>query len=61
MHRTRSGMDGQTVRLLYASQSSFGGIKTTKQKFNYQLDYSMLFHKGDFMLKQAHEILKSLL
>ena len=27
MHRTRSGMDGRTVRLLYASQSSFGGIK----------------------------------
>ena len=37
MHRTRSGTDtrtdtrtdGRTVRLLYASQSSFGGIKTT--------------------------------
>ena len=28
MHRTRSGTEGQTVRLLYASQSSFGGIKT---------------------------------
>ena len=31
MHRTRSGTDtrtdGRTVRLLYASQSSFGGIK----------------------------------
>ena len=26
MHLTRSGRDGQTVRLLYASQSSFGGI-----------------------------------
>ena len=24
MHRTRSGTDGRTVRLLYASQSSFG-------------------------------------
>ena len=33
MHRTRSGTDtrtdGRTVRLLYASQSSFGGIKTS--------------------------------
>ena len=36
MHRTRSGKDGltdgltdgRTLRLLYASQSSFGGIKT---------------------------------
>ena len=28
MHRTGSGTDGRTVRLLYASQSSFGGIKT---------------------------------
>ena len=27
MHRTRSGTDGRTVQLLYASQSSFGGIK----------------------------------
>ena len=27
MHWTRSGTDGRTVRLLYASQSSFGGIK----------------------------------
>ena len=27
MHRTRRGTDGQTVQLLYASQSSFGGIK----------------------------------
>ena len=27
MHQTQSGMDGRTVRLLYASQSSFGGIK----------------------------------
>ena len=27
MHRTQSGTDGRTVRLLYASQSSFGGIK----------------------------------
>ena len=26
MHRTQSGTDGRTVRLLYASQSSFGGI-----------------------------------
>ena len=26
-HRTRSGMYGPTVQLLYASQSSFGGIK----------------------------------
>ena len=32
MHRTRSGTDGRTVRLLYASQSSFGGIKKTKTK-----------------------------
>ena len=31
MHRTRSGTDGWTVRLLYASQSSFGGIKTRNQ------------------------------
>ena len=34
MHRTQSGTDtrtdGRTVRLLYASQSSFGGIKRTK-------------------------------
>ena len=29
MHRTRSGTDGRTVRLLYASQSSFGGIKSS--------------------------------
>ena len=29
MNWTRSGTDGRTVRLLYASQSSFGGIKTT--------------------------------
>ena len=28
MHRTQSGTDGRTVRLLYASQSSFWGIKT---------------------------------
>ena len=27
MHRTRSGTDWRTVQLLYASQSSFGGIK----------------------------------
>ena len=27
MHRTRSGTDGRTVQLLYASQSSFGDIK----------------------------------
>ena len=27
MHGTRSEMDGRTVRLLYPSQSSFGGIK----------------------------------
>ena len=27
MYRTRSGTDGRTVRLLYASQSFFGGIK----------------------------------
>ena len=27
MHRTRSGTDGRTVRLLNASQSSFGRIK----------------------------------
>ena len=26
MHQTRSWTDGRTVRLLYASQSSFGGI-----------------------------------
>ena len=35
MHRTQSGTDGrthgQTVQLLYASQSSFGGIKTPKK------------------------------
>ena len=31
MHRTRSGTDGRTVRLLYASQSSFGGIKNKWQ------------------------------
>ena len=30
MHRTRSGTDGWTLRLLYASQSSFGGIKTSE-------------------------------
>ena len=29
IHRTRSGTDGRTVRLLYASQISFGGIKIT--------------------------------
>ena len=29
MHRTQSGTDGRIVRLLYASQSSFGGIKIT--------------------------------
>ena len=35
MHRTRSGTDGRTVQLLYASQSSFGGIKkSTCQKRN---------------------------
>ena len=28
MHRTRSGTDGRTERVLYASQSSFEGIKT---------------------------------
>ena len=27
MHRTRSETDGRTVQLLYAFQSSFGGIK----------------------------------
>ena len=32
MHQTRSGTDGRTVRLLYASQSSFGGIKRKKKK-----------------------------
>ena len=39
MHRTRSGTDGRTVRLLYASQSSFGGIKDQKLVFktNYLL------------------------
>ena len=31
MHRTRSGTDGLTVRLLYASQSSCGGIIKQKQ------------------------------
>ena len=39
MHRTRSGTDGltdgltdgRTVRLLYASQSSFGGIKNSRR------------------------------
>ena len=30
MHRTRSRTDGRTVRLLYASQSSFGGMKRDK-------------------------------
>ena len=42
MHRTRSGTDGhtdgltdgRTVRLLYASQSSFGGIKTVSEQVN---------------------------
>ena len=29
--RTDGLTDGRTVRLLYASQSSFGGIKTTLQ------------------------------
>ena len=29
MHRTQRGTDGRTVLLLYASQSSFGGIKTS--------------------------------
>ena len=36
--RTDGRMDGRTVRLLYASQSSFGGIKnsglTSTQDFN---------------------------
>ena len=30
MHRTRSGTDGRSVRLLYASKNSFGGIKRSK-------------------------------
>ena len=38
MHRTRSGTDGRTVRLLYASQSSFGGIKISPQ-------FCRFFHK----------------
>ena len=33
--RTRSGTDGRTVRLLYASQSSFWGIKIRKGILNF--------------------------
>ena len=33
MHRTRSWTDGRTVRLLFASQSSFGGIKKPNNLF----------------------------
>ena len=34
MHRTQRWTDGQTVRLLYASQSSFGGIKNINKILN---------------------------
>ena len=37
--RKRDGLtEGRTVRLLYASQSSFGGIKI-KQKWGHQTNY----------------------
>ena len=40
MHRTRSGTDGWTVRLLYASQSSFGGIKNKINTNPYDIFHS---------------------
>ena len=49
MHRTRSGMDGRTVRLLYASQSSFGGITTASMLkltvYNYWRDTNNYQHE----------------
>ena len=44
MHRTRSGTDGRTVRLLYASQSSFGDIKKCSRTIVF--DWHKLFQDG---------------
>ena len=47
MHWTRSGTDGRTVRLLHASQSSFGGIKTLKiHKRSTVLERSVKYFTG---------------
>ena len=50
--RKRDGRtDGRTVRLLYASQSSFGGIKIKQEKLTMLIQ--LPFHK-DKDFKQIH-------
>ena len=66
MHRTRHGTDGQAVRLLYASQSSFGGIKNNlHQQNNWKtrrdtlLHPSVLFH--DVIPNNTEDIVRTLI
>ena len=53
MHRTQSGRDGQTVRLLYASQSSFGGIKTSTKSTSHCAAFCPADHVFCFVLPPA--------
>ena len=73
MHLTRSGMDGRTVRLLYASQSSFGGIKVTGYNINVlqyiacfvvnpiTVDNFSLLFRSDFRLNDGSDLKTCLL
>ena len=51
--RTDGLTDGRTVRLLYASQSSFGGIKITKRLLKYEYDFFQCDARYYFQLSET--------
>ena len=52
MHRTLSGMDGRTVRLLCASQSSLGGIKSLRTMTSHKSSHPA-FGSGELITGNA--------